>query len=331
MDTPVAFLIFNRPDVTARVFEAIRQARPPQLLIVADGPRADRPGEAGKCAATREVVARVDWDCDVRRRFSDVNLGCGPGVASGLDWVFGQVDRAIVLEDDCLPDPSFFPFCEELLEKYRDDERVMNVLGSNFRALSEPASGRDSYRFSRFHIPWGWATWRRAWRFYDMRAETWPEAEAEDWLSGLFRDPRDARFWARTFGSVHGKARPHTWDYQWTFACWRQSGLSIAPRTHLVSNIGFGPEATHTTGYTVGADSPTQPVAFPLRHPSAVVRDAALDDYIQHIYYRLPLPARARRKFEYLTLKAKRRGRQTAPLLVGAARPRHKEPKHPWL
>ncbi len=314
MNTPVAFLIFNRPDVTARVFEAIRRAQPPQLLIVADGPRADRPGEAEKCAATRAVVERVDWDCDVRRRFSDVNLGCGPGVAGGLDWVFAQAERAIVLEDDCLPDPTFFAFCEELLERYADDERVMNVLGSNFRALYAPPTGRDSYRFSQFHVPWGWATWRRAWRFYDVRAARWPEAEAENWLDGLFRDPRDARYWEQTFASVHGKDRSHTWDHQWMFACWRQSGLSVVPDVHLVSNIGFGPEATHTTGYTVGADAPTGAMRFPLRHPAAVVRDAALDDFIQHIYYRLPLPARARRKFEYLTRKAKRQGRQPAPI-----------------
>lgn len=307
MNTPVAFLIFNRPDVTARVFEAIRRARPPQLLVVADGPRADRPGEAEKCAATRAVVDGVDWECDVRRCFATENLGCGPRVATGLDWVFAQTERAIILEDDCLPDPTFFPFCEELLERYADDERVMNILGSNFRAINASEGARDGYRFSQFHVPWGWATWRRAWRHYDLRVAQWPQAESEGWLGGLFRDRRDARFWARTFASVHGKDQPYTWDYQWTFACWRQSGLSIVPDAHLVSNIGFGPGATHTTGYTVGADAPTGPMAFPLRHPSAVVRDAALDDFIQHIYYRLPLSARARRKFEYLIRKARRR------------------------
>lgn len=312
MNTPVAFLIFNRPDVTARVFDSIRRARPAQLLVVADGPRPERPGEAEKCAATRAIIDRVDWDCDVRRCFSDVNLGCGPRVATGLDWVFAEADRAIILEDDCLPDPSFFRFCEEMLEKYQDDERVMNVLGSNFQALPVPKAGRNSYRFSQFHVPWGWATWRRAWRHYDLGAAGWPEAEG--WLAGLFRDRRDVRFWARTFASVSGKERPHTWDYQWTFACWRQSGLSIVPDAHLVSNIGFGPEATHTTGYTVGADAPTTAMEFPLRHPSAVVRDAALDDFIQHIYYRLPVLARARRKMEFLTRKASRRSGQPPPV-----------------
>lgn len=312
MNTTVAFLIFNRPDVTARVFEAIRQARPPQLLVVADGPRADRPGEVEKCAATRAIIDGVDWECDVRRCFAAENLGCGPRVATGLDWVFAQADRAIILEDDCLPDPTFFSFCEELLERYADDERVMNVLGSNFQAINAAEGGRDGYRFSQFHIPWGWATWRRAWRHYDLRVAQWPYAESEGWLDGLFRDRRDAQFWARTFASVHGKDRPHTWDYQWAFACWRQSGLSIVPDAHLISNIGFGPEATHTTGYTVGADAPTRPMKFPLRHSSAVVRDAALDDFIQHIYYRLPWSARARRKFEYLMQKARRRSLPSA-------------------
>lgn len=316
MNTPVAFLVFNRPEQTARVFQAIRQARPPRLLVVADGPRPDRPDEAERCAAARAVVERVDWDCEVLRNYSDVNLGCGPRVATGIDWVFGQVDEAIILEDDCVPQPTFFPFCEELLERYREDERVMSITGNNFRSLSEKSPAHGRYYFSRFPIPWGWASWRRAWRHYDIRLGAWPELKQADWLSGLFRDRRDARFWTRTFDSVCGLDRPHTWDYQWTFACWQQSGLTIAPSVHLVSNIGFGPEATHTTGYTVGADSPTRPMEFPLRHPASVVRDSALDDYIQHIYYRLPLPARARRKWEYLTLRAGRKSPPPLPALT---------------
>ena len=133
MKTPVAFLIFNRPDTTAKVFEAIRQAKPPKLLVVADGPRSDNPSEAEKCQAAREIIEQVDWECEVLTNYSDVNLGCKTRVSSGLDWVFDNVEEAIILEDDCLPHPSFFPFCEKLLDNYRDDKRIMDIRRNNMQ------------------------------------------------------------------------------------------------------------------------------------------------------------------------------------------------------
>jgi hypothetical protein len=160
LTTPVAFLIFNRPDTTAKVFEAIRQAKPPKLLVVADGPRPDRPDDIEKCKAARGVVEQVDWDCEVLRNYSDVNLGCKKRVSSGLDWVFNTVEEEIILEDDCLPHPTFFRFCEELLDYYRHDERIMVISGDNFQF------GRNcteySYYFSRYNHCWGWSTWRRS-------------------------------------------------------------------------------------------------------------------------------------------------------------------------
>jgi hypothetical protein len=131
LKTPVALIIFKRPDTTERVFETIRQAKPPKLLVVADGPRTDQPGEAEKCAATRAIIDRVDWDCEVLKNYSDSNLGCGLRPATGISWVFEQVEEAIVLEDDCVPHPTFFRFCEELLEYYRHDERIMSISGIN--------------------------------------------------------------------------------------------------------------------------------------------------------------------------------------------------------
>src|SRR5687767_13684909 len=164
--TPVALLVFNRPQATARVFEAVARARPPRLLVVADGPRADRPDDGELCHQTRAIIERVDWPCEVMKDYSDTNLGCRKRVSSGLDWVFSNVADAIILEDDCLPEPSFFPFCEELLERYRDDERVAMIRAGNFLEGRRVAS--TSYYFSRwFHI-WGWATWARAWKHNDV-------------------------------------------------------------------------------------------------------------------------------------------------------------------
>src|SRR3989344_7840291 len=167
LTTPVAFLLFNRPETTARVFAASARAKPPNLLVVADGPRANRPGEAELCAAARAVIEKVDWDCEVVTHFSEVNLGCKCRMSSGVDWVFQTVPEAILLEDDCLPHPSFFRFCEEMLEGYRNDERISMIGGTNFQKGRERSP--DSYYFSRYTHIWGWASWRRAWqKIYDV-------------------------------------------------------------------------------------------------------------------------------------------------------------------
>src|SRR6185436_19386626 len=173
---PVALIIFNRPDLTARVFEAIRQAQPRQLFVIADGPR--NPDDERLCNEARQVVAHVDWKCDVRTDFSQTNLGCGRRPASGIDWVFSQVAEAIILEDDCIPAPSFFHFCERLLEHYRNDTRVMHISGNNYLPADKRSSEREaqsrSYYFSKYTFSCGWATWRRAWKHYDSALASWP-------------------------------------------------------------------------------------------------------------------------------------------------------------
>ena len=162
LSTPVAFIIFNRPDTTEIVFETIRQAKPSKLLVVADGPRTDRSGEVEKCTATRAVIERVDWECEVITNYSDVNLGCKRRVSGGIDWIFSQVEEAIILEDDCLPAPSFFQFCQTMLERYRYDDRISMIGGSNYQQENSRTS--DSYFFTKYAHIWGWATWRRAWK-----------------------------------------------------------------------------------------------------------------------------------------------------------------------
>jgi len=244
MRTPVAFFIFNRPDTTERVFEAIRKAKPPKILVVADGPRADKPGEAEKCAAVRRIIEQVDWECEVLKNYSEENLGCKKRVSSGLSWVFETVEEAIIMEDDCLPHPAFFRFCEELLERYRDDERVMAIGGTN--VLGKWKNDIQSYHFSYHGSIWGWASWRRAWRYYDVDVKLWGEPEVKNRIRDLIMDEREYKKRAQLFDRVY-KQQVDTWDYQWGFTRLIQSGLSILPAANLVSNIGFGhADATHT-------------------------------------------------------------------------------------
>ena len=277
MNTAIALLIFNRPEATRKVFAEIARAKPPKLLVVADGPRADHPGEEEKVLASRALIEQVDWDCEVLTNFADSNMGCKRRVSSGITWVFESVADAIILEDDCLPDRSFFPFCEELLEKYRADERVTMISGDNFQL------GRRrtpySYYLSRYVHVWGWASWRRAWQHYDVEMKLWPELRDTNWLSDLLGDERAAQYWRQIFDNVYAGAID-TWDYQWSFACWSQNGLSVLPEVNLVSNIGFGHQATHTKASNSQMENlPREEMAFPLLHPPYMVRNSEADHF----------------------------------------------------
>ncbi len=270
---PIAFLVFNRPETTARVFAAIRAAQPSRLLVVADGPRPDRPGESDLCATVRRITELVDWPCQVERNYAEQNMGCGERVSSGLDWVFSLVEQAIILEDDCLPHPDFFPFCKKMLERYRDDERVMMVGGTNY--LLDRLDMPDSYLFSRYFAIWGWATWRRAWQRYDRTMAHWPRLRNERQLSSLYSQHFMVRHLTRLFDTVFS-GRLDTWDVQWFYSCLFNNGLSIVPGMNLISNIGV--YGTHT-----GADTTHQ--YFPvfslqldaLRHPPLVYPDRRYD------------------------------------------------------
>ena len=277
LKTPVCLIIFNRSDTTEKVFEAIREAKPPKLLIIADGPRANQPEDVSKCAAAQAIINRVDWNCEVLKNYSDINLGCRNRVYSGLDWVFDLVEEAIFLEDDCLPHPTFFRFCEELLERYRSSEQIMVISGDNFQFGHNRQE--YSYYFSRYNHSWGWATWRRAWQLYDNEMKLWPKVQDSSWLVDILQDSEAAIYWSNIFQSVyHGF---DTWDFPWTFANWIHNGLSILPNVNLVSNIGFGTEATHAKGESKFANIPTEEMTFPLQHPPCAIRDAEADDFTE--------------------------------------------------
>lgn len=277
LNTPVALLIFNRPDTTERVFNAIANARPPKLLVVADGPRPQREGEAELCAKTRAIINRVDWDCEVITDFADSNMGCKRRVASGIDWIFEQVEEAIILEDDCLPDPSFFRYCEEMLTRYRDNERVGMVSGGNLQFDRQRGSG--SYYFSKYTHIWGWATWRRAWRHYDRDLTLWPVFRDQGLLTQCFETSGEQEYWRNSFQWVH-EGSLDTWDVSWTFTAITHGMLQVVPNVNLISNIGFGANATHTHVVGVHANMATQPIEFPLIHPTFVLADIEADRFI---------------------------------------------------
>ena len=275
LNTPVVFLVFKRPKLTAQVFARIREARPPRLFIVADGPRWDHPGEAEKCRQVRTLIEQgVDWPCEVVRDYAETNMGCARRVSSGITRVFEQVEEAIVLEDDCLPESTFFQFCAELLERYRSDERIAQIAGCSFRPV--PPAGGESYFFSRYPHCWGWATWQRAWRHYDHAMKAWAVPEQQLKLLGGLEQPAERKYWRHAFsGVMSGKI--DSWAYRWTLVCWAQGWLSIVASHNLVSNIGFGAEATHTRFGDVTAAIPARPMSFPLRHPAHAVRDKEAD------------------------------------------------------
>lgn len=240
--TPVVLLIFNRVEPTKQVFARIAQARPKVLFIVADGPRTDVPEDRERCLEVRRVVEKIDWDCSVHRNYSDPNLGLKERVASGLDWVFDQVEEAIILEDDCLPDPTFFPFCEKLLEEFEQDERVMMIAGTNY--LLDRLQIEDSFLFSRYFSIWGWATWARAWKKYDRSLTDWSDLKKRKILKAMYPQ----RYFRRRLSNWFDLAQSgqiETWDIQWFYSCLFNNGLCIVPRVNLVSNIGD--EGTHAS------------------------------------------------------------------------------------
>lgn len=274
---PVALFVFNRPDLTAQVFDVVRAAKPPILFVSADGPRPDRPDDERLCRETREIVQSVDWPCEVHWNLRDQNLGCGPAMSQGISWVFEHVDRAIILEDDCIPDLTFFSFCDNLLELYQDDSRVLQIAGSNLDAPAAAFVG-ESYSFASFPLVWGWATWRRAWAHYDIEMSSWPAFRDNGMLGGLHARPHRRAHLRREWNHIH--AGNGTWDHQWQYTVMSQHGLSIYPASNLITNLGFRADATQTTGAGSMAAIPCGSIEFPLVHPPLVAHNPRLEKFL---------------------------------------------------
>jgi hypothetical protein len=280
-ETPVALFAFNRPHITRRVFEVIAKIRPTRLLLIADGPRPNKTGEAEACRQVREVVSRVDWPCDVSRNFAESNLGCQERVISGLNWVFSCVEEAIILEDDCLPDLSFFPFCQKLLEQYRGDSRIAFISGANL--VEKHLKTDSSYFFSQFGGIWGWATWRSEWKRYDRDLKDWPALKRGRLLNEILEDRRMVAYWTRIFDDMHQGKGLNTWDIQWQYTCLKNNSLTAVSSVNLIENIGFGADATHTTGEDARLMLPAKSIEFPLRHPLSFIPLRSMDRLLQDL------------------------------------------------
>ncbi|WP_129127756.1 hypothetical protein [Geomonas oryzae] len=301
----VLLLVFNRPEQTELMLEAIKKAGTSSLYVACDGPRLDKPDDAAKVQAVRRLIEDIDW-CTVRTNFRQTNLGCGRAVSDAITWFLSEAEEGIILEDDCLPDTTFFSFCAEMLERYRHDTKVMQIAGFNF--LGESCDHSCDYLFSNFGWQWGWATWRRAWQKFDLKMTDWPRFKA----MGLHRQFPFYKERVEVFDLVYGGSID-TWDYQWHFAMAAHSGISVVPSVNLVKNLGFGC-GTHSTSaagferYNVKV----RPMSFPLKHCDFVYADRQYDDRLVKAVCSLPLGVR-------LVRKAARIYRRFRPKSGGAA------------
>ncbi len=277
---PIVFMIFNRPDYTRAVFAEIRKAQPKKLFIVADGPRT--PSEEAVCKETRAVVETIDWPCELHRNYAEKNLGLKERFRSGLNWFFENVEEGIILEDDCLPHPSFFKFAGEMLERYRNNEQIMMISGDNFLPHFKI---ENSYCFSKFFSIWGWATWRRAWQYYDVNVANWPQIKKDGILLERLHNPAVVNHYNNLFDQYYTKA-VDSWDSPWFLARWVKKGLSIVPKNNLVSNIGFDNEAAHKSidPEDSKARIPVMAVDFPLQYPDSISVNTEADNYVFKYY-----------------------------------------------
>ena len=273
-DIPVLLLTWRRPKSTGQVIEAIRPVAPSRLYVASDGPRHEL--EADAVEATRALIAQlVDWPCQIKTRYSEMNQGCQLGVSSAITWFFEHEEAGIVLEDDCIPHPDFFPYCRELLMRYREDTRIWCISGDNFQAGVWRGAG--SYYFSHYNHCWGWATWRRCWKHYASHAPVWEQLKAAPSLQqAIFEDPLERRYWMSIWDKLFVDGTPDSWAYRWSLVCMANMGLTALPNQNLVTNIGFGEDATHTAGQQ------TAVAAWGLSdlcHPELICRNAHADAY----------------------------------------------------
>lgn len=243
-ETPILLLVFNRPQTAQKVFDEIRKGKPKYLFIAADGPRHDKPDDKVKCEATRQIIHQIDWDCELKTLFREENRGCGRGPAEAITWFFEHVEQGIILEDDCLPDLSFFSFCEELLTKYKFEERIGMICGTN--PLISWQQKKESYIFSKIGFNWGWATWRRAWKNFDYNATLWSTHDGKQEVKSFLNNDEYFNHFSAEFDSYFAEVRRDVWDFQWLFCRFYHKSYSIVPSVNLITNIGFNEDATHT-------------------------------------------------------------------------------------
>lgn len=289
-NTPIAIFTFNRPQLTEQLLGILARVKPRRILVVSDGPRPHVASDVEKCEAVRRLFENLDWECRVDRDFAETNMGSFPRNSTGLNWVFEQVEEAIILEDDCLPDLSFFPFCEELLDKYRDDCRVGLISGNNFLKQSVDQE-TPSYFFSSYATTWGWASWRRTWHQVDLSMPYWPEFRDSGELRQSVFSSSEAKYWQSIYDAILEQRMKNAWDYQLILACLKFNLLTIVPSVNLVSNVGYGPDGTHCMDESSTMhDAPRGELVFPLVHPADVRRCGSVDYAIFRVRFQPSQP-----------------------------------------
>jgi hypothetical protein len=286
LTTPVLFMIFNRPDTTQKVFNAIKKAKPRKLFVAADGPREGKEGEKEICGQARKIMEQVNWNCELKTLFRDKNLGCKIAVSSAIDWFFENVEEGIILEDDCLPSQSFFWFCQELLERYKNDMRVYHITGRN--NLGSYLPSLYDYHFATGGSIWGWATWRNRWGYNNLNLDIIEDKEASKKLKDFLCNTNAFRGHLNAMRTIK-EDKVNTWDYYWIFSTKINNGLSIVPSKNLVKNIGFGEDATHTTVCTniEQLNMIANEIEFPIKHPSTISVDRKLSNLLDNIEFPL--------------------------------------------
>jgi hypothetical protein len=277
MQTPVLLIAWQRADTLREVIKALRSVEPVNMFIACDGPKHSQPGHVQCVTEVRQLIDQeIDWECSVEKLYSVTNQGCRLGVSRAISWFFENVQEGIILEDDCVPHPDFFVFSSTLLERYRNDNRVCCISGSNFQ--NGLRRGAASYYFSKYPHCWGWATWRRSWQHYEGAIPFWPDWKHSNEWGSLMGDPRERRYWEEIFDRCRQGAID-SWAYPWTASVWKAGGVTAIPQVNLVQNIGFGDSATHTKRGDDTVSVPVQPLGD-IRHPSQVRMDDLADAYV---------------------------------------------------
>lgn len=288
-ETPILLIIFNRPDKVQKLIKALEIVKPKRLYISADGPREDRPEDKEKCAEARKIAQSISWPCEVKTNFYDKNNGCKWGPIKAINWFFENVEEGIILEDDCIPDESFFKFCEELLQKYRDHNNIMHISGNNFQDGILRGDKKSSYYFSKYTHSWGWATWKRAWNNFYKAIEKFEEYDNSKQIKQTHLSKKAQRYWIKNFRKTIREN--NSWDSLWMYAVWFNDGLSILPQNNLVSNIGFGTDATHTKALEKIAFMKTQEIPA-IIHPKNNLPDKVADEYTFNKMFKITLWAK---------------------------------------
>ena len=273
--TPILFITFKRPETTQKVFEKIKKIQPKKLYIAQNIPKTKNKEELEKWKCVRSIIESIDWNCKVQRLYRKQHLDAKTSISTAIDWFFKNEEEGIILEDDCLPDLTFFRFCEELLEKYRNDDRIAMISGNNFQFGKKRTE--DSYYFSRYPHIWGWASWRRSWKNFDIEMKLWPKIRDGNWLNDILNNKKSVKYWKNIFEKTY-QEKIDTWDYQWVLTCWTQNQLTILPNVNLVSNIGFGKDAVNTKNKNKISNLNRHSITFPLTHPQYIIHNKKADE-----------------------------------------------------